>query len=161
MPSDSAVRANQQVADCPSDRMSRILSDRCGDESVSAASREWDLAAPVVEQLPRILPAPVAFDEVAEAEITDPGAPGIDDLRHRPRLRHLAQRPGHGMDSLLQGRTRMRRAKGDQMPDARRPVMPGDRSGLARRTSDEASHRVPDEIQLINRHGPGLEKSIE
>jgi hypothetical protein len=39
--------------------------------------------------------------------------------------------------------------------------MPGDRSGVARRTSDEASHRVPDEIQLINRHRPGLEKSIE
>ena len=72
----------------------------------------------------------------------------------RSRLWHGMQRFAGVVDALRKGRTHVRRAQRDDMPDVPDPFGPLLARLITGATADEPAHRVSDQRQLIDLNGP-------
>jgi hypothetical protein len=153
--SGGAGHAHEQIAEDGARRIAGCA-DRGGDEVERRAGQEGHVVAAIGEQLIRIAVAPVLLDAGAVAQVLDSRAAYIDQPCERARLGDLGQSPAERIDALLQRRAQMRGAETEDVTDGVNEAMPVALAVVARAARDEASHRVPDEDDLVERHRPHL-----
>src|SRR5262249_5330078 len=116
----SAGRLHEEVADQAAGRAATIAHG-CGDDPVLRPREEGNLVTVVVATILGSAPGPVLVEQVAEAEVLDPGTPQVDEGRPRARLCHSSERPSQMADPAFQGSTEVRSTQVDDVTDPGHP----------------------------------------
>src|SRR5205823_1150436 len=75
--------ADERIPEDACERMGRVAGDGGSDDVVAGAGERRDVAAAVVQERVGIAPAPLLVEQIAEAEVLDPGAAPVHDLAER------------------------------------------------------------------------------
>ena len=162
-PSDTGRRGevHQQVAEHRAQRMTLRGAERGGDEvvlGVRQGRRGNAVEAPLARE---VLALPLVLGDVAVAEIDDAGRAALEDRAERGRLGPEPQQPRAEVRDLLEVGAGVRGAEADHIAYEVLPGLTGRRGVVGGGAYDEAAHRVADEGDAGDRHGPGLHELLE
>ena len=150
---------DQQVADQGAQRAVRVGADDGADRVVARAGEQWHVATVVVLAAVRTAGRPVVQD-VAVAQVPDAAGAG-QQIRERPGLRHLAERPAGQPGDARQRGAEVRCSEVEDMPDVPHPWCAVLAAVVAGGTDDQAAHGVAHQQDLPYLAWPRSRQPVE
>src|SRR5208283_435174 len=129
-----------------------------GNEVVRGGVEKRDVMAIVLQQRVSISSPPILLDQIAKAQVFDPVAAAVDDVRDRPRQVGYVQGPSHHVAQLFERRSKMRGAAAEDMANGTDPAVSTLLALMARASRDQPSHTVADEDDLLHSDGPRVDQ---
>jgi hypothetical protein len=130
-------------------------------DGVQHAGQQGGLGASVLEQLVRVVPEPVLFEQRAVAHILDTDAAPVEPGGDRPGLGQPAEAMGAPVGEPLERRAEVWRSQADDMPQPAAPFVPQFIGLVCSATRDQAAERVADQGDVGDLDRPAPDQFLE